>query len=716
VCSCDDCGNCGYQTILECELSAGHYVVVVEGYSSRSGNIQLAVSCTALATNTVAGDALYCGGSYTGSNRGAANVVGNRAGDVLYDLHLASGQEVTFDSCGSNFDTYVRVYEGSIGGHQVCSCDDCGNCGYQTILECELSAGHYVVVVEGYSSNEGDIELSVTCSGGSSPPAAVVDIPGCNGLDMSDTAMAEMANRSPTCEAVIGMQGASCALGNQMSFGSARTLIMGGTLHGGALCNIISDFLRIGVLLDDQACNDIQQYIIDPIMNGEFITHEHIGNLVQSQFEAIIPRLLDTVSSGVDMFSSLINSINACPVVNVHPAFWEGKVLAIVEMFQSLGWIAQEAPNILAGMRDGTINDCSVFSAVFTIDLTVFSLLGLQQGIYVTWDFSGVRETEVGMVDGIGASMDIGSPSIPEVGAAIGASVALVIGNKDVWGGWGYTLDIGGSFPTPYGFAVGVGFGLVFGADADNQNLGSFLGFTVSVELSVGSDSMAPDFGASLSCGYVSAGEVNDQLNVGACASNIDESLLRLHNSFDNAVSVLETKVEELEKCFELYLCQAEQCVYGFTPDAWGDCVDAAGQCRPDNGIQQCAEGFTQFTCETRTVVQQQDTCGEYACHEVCEQVTWWCPWGLCDFVCNTVCDGACIAWNYIAVPVINTVTENVPCVGGAIETATSCLQWIGDCASAAGCFISQGIESVHACTHGFILPSDECMESTGFV
>jgi len=117
-----------------------------------------------------------------------------------------------------------------------------------------------------------------------------------------------------------------------------------------------------------------------------------------------------------------------------------------------------------------------------------------------------------------------------------------------------------------------------------------------------------------------------------------------------------------------------------------------------------------------RTVIQQQDTCEEWACHDVCGWATWWCPFGICDWVCDTVCDGVCLVWNYIAVPVINTVTENVPCVGGAIETATSCLQWIGDCANAAGCFISQGIESVHACTHGFILPSDECMERTGFV
>jgi len=371
---------------------------------------------------------------------------------------------------------------------------------------------------------------------------------------------------------------------------------------------------------------------------------------------------------------------------------------------------------ILAGMRDGTINDCSVFSAVFTIDLTVFSLLGLQQGIYVTWDFSGVRETEVGMVDGIGASMDIGSPSIPEVGAAIGASVALVIGNKDVWGGWGYTLDIGGSFPTPYGFAVGLGFGIVFTANGETQDLENFIGFTVSVELSVGSDSVSPDFSASLSCGYVAAGEFGDAVSAtGGCSSDIDTALINLRDSFSRAGSALERKVDELERCGELYACQAEQCAYGFTAGAYDQCADAAGQCRPDQGAQQCRDGYEQFTCQTTTLIEQEDTCQQRACREVCGWATWFCPFGICDWVCDLVCDGACLVWNYIIVPSINVITENVPCVAGAVQLAYSCLEWIGDCVDAAGCYVQQGIDSLWQCTGGFLLPSTECMERSGF-
>jgi len=646
-----------------------------------------------------------CGGSYIGTNVGAPNVVGNPAGDVLYDLHLGSEATIVLDSCDSNFDTYIRVFDGSIEGEQVCYCDDCGPCALRTVLECTLSAGGYVVVVEGYSSSQGNIALTITCTGSddSTPLAA-----GCSGLDLSETAIAHMANLSPTCEAVQFLRDASCSMPglNQISFGSPHPFF-----SGGFLCKIIGDYLALGVLLDDQACDDVENLIMNPIMNGEA---PDIAALVQSVLESIISRLINGVAAGVDLFANLLDSINACPVVNVHPAVWIGKIAAIIEMFETFGWIIDEAPRILENMRNGTINDCSVFSAIFTIDINIFSLAGLQKGIYVTWDFSGERDTELGMVDGVGATLDAGGP---DLSIGIGATVALVIGDKGVWGEWGYTLDIGGSFPTPLGFAVGLGFGIVFTANSPTQDLQNFIGFTVSVELSVGSDSVAPDFGVSLSCGYVAAGEFGDAVSAtGGCSFDIDTAITNLQDSFSRAGSALERKIDELERCVELYSCQAEQCAYGFTAEAWSECEDAAGQCRPDHGAQQCRDGFERFTCETSTLIEQEDTCAQQECRAVCGYVNWFCPFGLCDWVCDSVCDGVCLVWNYVLVPVINVVTENVPCVHGAIQTAYSCLEWIGDCVTMVGCYVQQGIDSLYQCTGGFLLPSTECLERTGFI
>merc|ERR1712080_216208 len=47
---------------------------------------------------------------------------------------------------------------------EVCGCDDCGNCGTRTILECRLEKGSYSIVVDGYSTSEGSFEISFTCA------------------------------------------------------------------------------------------------------------------------------------------------------------------------------------------------------------------------------------------------------------------------------------------------------------------------------------------------------------------------------------------------------------------------------------------------------------------------------------------------------------------------------------------------------------------------
>jgi hypothetical protein len=153
VCFCDDCGPCGLQTILDCALDAGEYLVVVDGYSSSEGDFNLGLTC---------GPSVGCGESVSGSTLGAMNVLGNSAGDSLYSFSLDAPSVVTLDSCGSTFDTYLRVYDNTLST-QVCGCDDCGACGLQTVLVCELGAGDYVIVVDGYSNREGDFDVSVTC-------------------------------------------------------------------------------------------------------------------------------------------------------------------------------------------------------------------------------------------------------------------------------------------------------------------------------------------------------------------------------------------------------------------------------------------------------------------------------------------------------------------------------------------------------------------------
>lgn len=109
---------------------------------------------------------IECGGAVTGSTRGLSSQIGNPSGEATFEF-TADGSLVTFDLCGSRFDTYLRILDTS--GSEIAYNDDHGNqCdnprhNYASFLEVQLQAGVYTVVVEGYNSNEGDFELDVKC-------------------------------------------------------------------------------------------------------------------------------------------------------------------------------------------------------------------------------------------------------------------------------------------------------------------------------------------------------------------------------------------------------------------------------------------------------------------------------------------------------------------------------------------------------------------------
>merc|ERR1712038_2024447 len=74
-----------------------------------------------------------------------------------------------FDGCGSTYDSYLRVYNAE--GSEVASNDDYahGSCSgsnrYASHLETSIltPGATYNLVVEGYSSNEGDFFVHVSC-------------------------------------------------------------------------------------------------------------------------------------------------------------------------------------------------------------------------------------------------------------------------------------------------------------------------------------------------------------------------------------------------------------------------------------------------------------------------------------------------------------------------------------------------------------------------
>lgn len=105
---------------------------------------------------------ISCGATVTGSTTGATNSGGNSANDVWYVLSgTVPGQEFTVSLCGSSYDTYLRLYS-QCNGTQVAANDD--SCGTQSQLTFVSAGGDYYIMVEGFSSNNGNFILAITCA------------------------------------------------------------------------------------------------------------------------------------------------------------------------------------------------------------------------------------------------------------------------------------------------------------------------------------------------------------------------------------------------------------------------------------------------------------------------------------------------------------------------------------------------------------------------
>lgn len=166
LCHCDDCGDCGNRSVLDCHLPPGDYLIVVDGYSNKEGMFELEVTC---------GFQVGCGDSVTGSTYELASQVGDGSGEAHIPFSVEEALEITVSSCNSDFDTWLRVWNAELT-EEICHCDDCGACGTRTVLDCQLPPGDYVIVVDGYQEREGNYEIEIACT----------DSSGCNSHDDCD--------------------------------------------------------------------------------------------------------------------------------------------------------------------------------------------------------------------------------------------------------------------------------------------------------------------------------------------------------------------------------------------------------------------------------------------------------------------------------------------------------------------------------------------------
>jgi hypothetical protein len=168
---CNDCGDCGASAQLPVYGLQPDipYRLQIGGNADATGVYMMNIRCNV--TNAVpltAGATVGCGDIFVGAT--------NHSNDIdwydfinIGDVALAS---VMFDSCGSQFDTYLYVND-YFTGDEITQCDDCGECGVKTQLTMNnLQNGRYSLGIGGFGGQFGPYVMNIVCIGASSNATA----------------------------------------------------------------------------------------------------------------------------------------------------------------------------------------------------------------------------------------------------------------------------------------------------------------------------------------------------------------------------------------------------------------------------------------------------------------------------------------------------------------------------------------------------------------
>jgi len=169
--------SCSPQAIIEVTLNPGTYNVVVEGGLSTSmGYYELIMDCSSPPPpiepepeEPEPTSFISCGDLKTGNTSNSQDTYGNSSPEDIYQFEVTTSGTYEFSTCGSAYDTYLRIYNANM--NEMSSNDDAkvDECEWQSIISQNLIPGTYYVLVEGYSTTSaGDYKLTMTCS--SSPP------------------------------------------------------------------------------------------------------------------------------------------------------------------------------------------------------------------------------------------------------------------------------------------------------------------------------------------------------------------------------------------------------------------------------------------------------------------------------------------------------------------------------------------------------------------
>jgi hypothetical protein len=166
----DDSGGT-LASLVSLDTIAGQtYQIAVDGYSSRTGEIALNIVVPPPPNDNFANQIALTGetATTTGSNRGATGEVGEPTQSGVTNsawwYWTAPTTEVyNIDTRGSNFDTFLSVYEGSdLPNLTLRGQNDDGAGNLASLVSLDATAGTtYRLAVDGYSSGTGQIQLNV---------------------------------------------------------------------------------------------------------------------------------------------------------------------------------------------------------------------------------------------------------------------------------------------------------------------------------------------------------------------------------------------------------------------------------------------------------------------------------------------------------------------------------------------------------------------------
>jgi hypothetical protein len=162
--TCDDdysrCSPTNNSQVDVTMVAGTTYYIIVDGYGSASGTYALTVSVAPeLCQNAAVIPALPYFSA--GNTCGKPDLFGNAAPDTFYKYTVpAPGESLEVNLCGSDYDTYLRVWR-TCGGTQLTYDDDaCGDRSSKILTY--FTAGDIWIHVEGFSSNCGNYYLTVS--------------------------------------------------------------------------------------------------------------------------------------------------------------------------------------------------------------------------------------------------------------------------------------------------------------------------------------------------------------------------------------------------------------------------------------------------------------------------------------------------------------------------------------------------------------------------